>query len=168
MRRLWKRLFQYLFPDRARTAPEIESINEVRKELAGLSDEELKAAGRRASSLVEIVAVTAVVAARVLGLEMFDVQLRGALALANGRIAEMQTGEGKTLAAVPAVIWYAREGRGVHVMTVNDYLARRDSHWMGGIYESWASRSAASSRACPIRSAAKPTPATSPTPRPTK
>jgi preprotein translocase subunit SecA len=136
MRRLWKRLFQYLFTDRARTAPEIESINEVRKELAGLSDEELKAAGRRASSLVEIVAVTAVVAARVLGLEMFDVQLRGALALANGRIAEMQTGEGKTLAAVPAVIWYAREGRGVHVMTVNDYLARRDSQWMGGIYES--------------------------------
>ncbi len=75
------------------------------------------------------------VAARVLGLEMFDVQLQGALAMANGRIAEMQTGEGKTLAAVPAVIWYAREGRGVHVMTVNDYLARRDSQWMGGIYK---------------------------------
>ena len=76
------------------------------------------------------------VAARVLGLEMFDVQLQGALAMASGKIAEMQTGEGKTLAAVPAVIWYAREGRGVHVMTVNDYLARRDSQWMGGIYES--------------------------------
>ena len=95
----------------------------------------MKGAGRRATSLVEVVAVTAVVAARVLGLEMFDVQLRGALAMANGRIAEMQTGEGKTLAAVPAVIWYARQGRGVHVMTVNDYLARRDSQWMGGIYE---------------------------------
>ena len=66
---------------------------------------------------------------------MFDVQLQGALAMAKGRIAEMQTGEGKTLAAVPAVIWYAREGRGVHVMTVNDYLARRDSQWMGGIYK---------------------------------
>ncbi|MGD0295717.1 MAG: accessory Sec system translocase SecA2 [Bryobacteraceae bacterium] len=100
-----------------------------------MSDDELKTAGRCATSLVEIVAVTAVVAARVLGLEMFDVQLQGALAMANGRIAEMQTGEGKTLAAVPAVIWYARQCRGVHVMTVNDYLARRDSQWMGGIYE---------------------------------
>jgi preprotein translocase subunit SecA len=135
MRRLWKRLFQYLFPDSARTESELQPINLRRAELAALSDDELKGAGRRATTLVEVVAVTAVVAARVLGLEMFDVQLRGALALANGRIAEMQTGEGKTLAAVPAVIWYARQGRGVHVMTVNDYLARRDSQWMGGIYE---------------------------------
>ncbi len=55
--------------------------------------------------------------------------------MAQGKIAEMQTGEGKTLAAVPAVVWHARAGRGVHVMTVNDYLARRDSEWMGGIYE---------------------------------
>jgi preprotein translocase subunit SecA len=66
---------------------------------------------------------------------MFDVQLQGALALANGKIAEMQTGEGKTLAAVPAIVWFAREGRGVHVMTVNDYLAQRDARWMGPIYE---------------------------------
>ena len=74
------------------------------------------------------------VAARVLGLHMFDVQLQGALALAGGRIAEMQTGEGKTLAAVPAVVWYARSGEGVHVLTANDYLARRDADWMRGIY----------------------------------
>jgi preprotein translocase subunit SecA len=87
------------------------------------------------SGLVEVFAVTAVVAARVIGLEMFDVQIQGALALANGKIAEMQTGEGKTLAAVPAVIWLAKSGGGVHVMTVNDYLARRDAQWMGGIYE---------------------------------
>ncbi len=80
-------------------------------------------------------ALCAVAAERVLGLKMFDVQLEGALALAAGEIAEMQTGEGKTLAAVPAVVWYAREGAGVHVMTVNDYLARRDAQWMGGIYE---------------------------------
>jgi len=135
MRRLWKRLFQYLFPDPARPRSEIQPINLRRAELRRMSDDELKTAGRCATSLVEIVAVTAVVAARVLGLEMFDVQLQGALAMANGRIAEMQTGEGKTLAAVPAVIWYARQCRGVHVMTVNDYLARRDSQWMGGIYE---------------------------------
>jgi preprotein translocase subunit SecA len=66
---------------------------------------------------------------------MFDVQYRGALALARGRIAEMQTGEGKTLACTPAVAWLAKESRGVHVMTVNDYLARRDAGWMGPIYQ---------------------------------
>jgi preprotein translocase subunit SecA len=135
MRRLWNRFFQYLFPDSVRTELEIGTINRRRAELASLNDDELKATSRRAASLVEVVAVTAVVAARVLGLEMFDVQLQGALAMANGRIAEMQTGEGKTLAAVPAVVWHARDGRGVHVMTVNDYLARRDSQWMRGIYE---------------------------------
>lgn len=134
MRRFWDRLFPSLFPD-SKSELEIVSINHRRAELAGLTDDELKATGRRASSLLEVIAVTAVVAARVLGLEMFDVQLRGALAMAKGRIAEMQTGEGKTLAAVPAVVWLAREGRGVHVMTVNDYLARRDSQWMRGIYE---------------------------------
>src|ERR1041384_856595 len=69
-----------------------------------------------------------------LGKESYDVQLRGALALARGSIAEMQAGEGKTLAAVPAIAWYARQGKGVHVITVNDYLARRDAAWMGGIY----------------------------------
>jgi preprotein translocase subunit SecA len=65
---------------------------------------------------------------------MFDVQLRGALALARGSIAEMQTGEGKTLAAVPAISWYACERHGVHVITANDYLAKRDAGWMGEIY----------------------------------
>jgi preprotein translocase subunit SecA len=65
---------------------------------------------------------------------MFDVQLMGALALTRGSIAEMQTGEGKTLAAVPAIAWLARQRQGVHVMTVNDYLAQRDAHWMGEIY----------------------------------
>jgi len=65
---------------------------------------------------------------------MFDVQLQGAVALAEGKIAEMQTGEGKTLAAVPAVVWFAKQGQGVHVMTANDYLARRDAQWMGPIY----------------------------------
>jgi preprotein translocase subunit SecA len=135
MRRFWNRFFQYLFPHSVRTELGIGTINRRRAELASLSDDELKATSRRAANLLEVVAVTAVVAARVLGLEMFDVQLQGALAMAKGRIAEMQTGEGKTLAAVPAVVWHAREGRGVHVMTVNDYLARRDSQWMRGIYE---------------------------------
>ena len=85
--------------------------------------------------LAGVFAVSMLAAERVLGLKMFDVQIEGALALTAGKIVEMQTGEGKTLAAVPAVAWYAREGTGVHVMTVNDYLARRDAEWMGGIYE---------------------------------
>ncbi|MGD0223620.1 MAG: DEAD/DEAH box helicase [Terriglobia bacterium] len=95
----------------------------------------MKAAAQCARDLLETVAISAVVGARVLGLAMFDVQLWGALALARGRIVEMQTGEGKTLAAVPAIISYAKDGNGVHVMTVNDYLARRDARWMGPIHE---------------------------------
>ncbi len=135
MRRFLNRLFQYLFPDPAPAESNIPPINRRRAELARLSDEDLKTAGRRATDLVEVIAVTAVVASRILGLEMFDVQLQGALAMADGQIAEMQTGEGKTLSAVPAVVWFAKGGGGVHVMTVNDYLARRDAKWMGGIYE---------------------------------
>ena len=110
-------------------------INQRRAELAQLNDAELKSAGRLATDLLEVIAITAVVAARVLHLDMFDVQLQGALAMAEGKIAEMQTGEGKTLAAVPAIVWYAKAAQGVHVMTVNDYLARRDAKWMGGIYK---------------------------------
>jgi preprotein translocase subunit SecA len=113
----------------------VRQINSRRRELAPLSDEQLKAAAQSATDLREIIAVTAVAAARLIRLEMFDVQLWGALALAEGKIAEMQTGEGKTLTAVPAVVWYAKARRGVHVMTVNDYLARRDAQWMGPIYD---------------------------------
>ncbi len=115
-------------------AREIADINRRRAELFTVTDGQLREAFRSTSELDETVAIVAVVAARVIGLEMFDVQLRGALALARGRIAEMQTGEGKTLTSTAAVAWYAREGAGVHVMTVNDYLARRDAQWMGGIY----------------------------------
>jgi preprotein translocase subunit SecA len=114
---------------------QIDLINYRRAELAKMDDHELKASARRAGTLLELIAVTAVVAARLLGVGMFDVQLQGALALASGKIAEMQTGEGKTLAAVPAIAWYAKQRQGVHVMTVNDYLARRDARWIRGIYE---------------------------------
>ena len=110
-------------------------INNRRAELSVLTDTELKAFDWRALDLPEVIAISAVVAERVLGLKMFGVQFEGALALAAGKIAEMQTGEGKTLAAVPAAVWFAREGSGVHVMTVNDYLARRDAQWMAGIYQ---------------------------------
>jgi preprotein translocase subunit SecA len=124
-----------LLPGSTSVESNITLINRRRAEIAKLTDSDLRAAGNRSQDLLELVAITAVVASRVLGLEMFDVQVRGALALAGGKIAEMQTGEGKTLAAVPAVAWYAKSGQGVHVMTVNDYLARRDAKWMGGIYE---------------------------------
>ncbi len=106
-----------------------------RVELRQQSDDQVRTTARDASTLLETVAVAAVAAERTLGLELFDVQLQGALALADGRIAEMQTGEGKTLAAVPAIAWLSKAGKGVHVMTVNDYLARRDARWMGPIYE---------------------------------
>ena len=85
--------------------------------------------------LPDVVAITAVIAARVLGIEMHDEQLQAALGLADGKIVEMQTGEGKTLAAVPAIAWLARGHQGVHVLTANEYLAQRDAEWMRGIYE---------------------------------
>jgi preprotein translocase subunit SecA len=118
------------------TDKEISLINGHRAEFSQLDDATLRARFRETADLREAIAAVAAAASRVLGLEMFDVQLRGALALARGAIAEMQTGEGKTLAATPAVAWFARSGEGVHVLTVNDYLARRDARWMGAIYES--------------------------------
>lgn len=128
MRHFFRRLFGASHSDPL----QVDQINHRRAELGSLSNDELKAVPR--SSLIETVAVTSVVIARVLGLVLFDVQIQGALALANGRIAEMQTGEGKTVAAVPAIVWHAQQGAGVHVMTANDYLARRDADWMRPIY----------------------------------
>jgi len=136
MPQLWGRRFlRNLFRGPVPAESTIHAINRRRSELSTLTDGELKALAWREMNLPDVFALCAVAAERVLGLKMFDVQLQGALALAAGKIAEMQTGEGKTLAAVPAVVWYAKEGQGVHVMTVNDYLARRDARWMSGIYE---------------------------------
>ena len=106
------------------------AIARRRDELSVLTDDALRTGAAHIRSnpdLIEAFALTAVIAERVLGLNMFDVQISGALTLQRGAIAEMQTGEGKTLAAVPAVVWYALNGRGVHVLTANDYLARRDA-----------------------------------------
>jgi preprotein translocase subunit SecA len=130
-----RRFLRSLFHDWADPESLVPLIKNRRVEFAVLSDGELKAIDWRSTNLPEVIALAGVVAERVLGLKMFDVQLQGALALTAGKIVEMQTGEGKTLAAVPAIVWYARAGAGVHVMTVNDYLARRDAQWMGGIYE---------------------------------
>jgi preprotein translocase subunit SecA len=117
---------------------QLRAIARRRQELSGLPDDRLKSAARgigRDADVIETFALAAVIAARVLGLQMFDVQILGALAMHRGQIAELQTGEGKTLAAVPAAVWYARQGRGTHVLTANDYLARRDAAWMRGIYD---------------------------------
>jgi preprotein translocase subunit SecA len=112
----------------------VDDVRRAQKAFAVLSDDDLDNALKEAITLEEVVAGTAVLASRVLGLELFDVQVQAALALADGKIVEMQTGEGKTVAAVPAIAWFARSGLGVHVLTANDYLARRDAAWMGGIY----------------------------------
>jgi len=117
------------------TATEVAAIRALRERFAGTPQEELRRRFRETDDLLEAVAIGAVAASRTLNLEMFDVQVQGALALARGSIAEMQTGEGKTLACTPAVAWLARSGSGVHVLTVNDYLARRDAAWMGPVYE---------------------------------
>ena len=110
-------------------------IHSLRGQFADCSDKDLRKHATATMDLHETFAIATVVAERLLKLSMFDVQLRGALALAEGHIAEMQTGEGKTLAAVPAIVWYAKQSRGIHVLTANDYLAKRDASWMRPIYE---------------------------------
>ena len=84
--------------------------------------------------LPEAFATVREAAKRTLGQRHYDVQLIGGIALHRGEIAEMRTGEGKTLVATLAVYLNALPGKGVHVVTVNDYLARRDADWMGQIY----------------------------------
>src|SRR5436305_2915681 len=123
----------------------VEAINALEPEIAALSDEALK--GRTAEFrqelaegktlddiLVPAFATVREAAKRTLGERHFDVQLIGGMVLHEGDIAEMKTGEGKTLVATLAVYLNALAGKGVHVVTVNDYLARRDSVWMGEIY----------------------------------
>ncbi|WP_421620955.1 preprotein translocase subunit SecA [Alkalilimnicola ehrlichii] len=134
--------------DRAvkRLAKEVERINALEPEIEALSDDQLRARteafreqveqGRSLDDLLpEAFAVAREASRRVLGMRHFDVQLIGGMVLHQGKIAEMKTGEGKTLVATLAVYLHALSGRGVHVVTVNDYLARRDAAWMGRIYE---------------------------------
>jgi len=135
---MMRRFLRSLFGKETSVRSNIERINAMRLEFSGLTDQDLRSRAQHSPhshDRLETIATAAEVAFRLLGLRMFDVQIQGALALTEGRIAEMQTGEGKTLAAVPAVVSYAKRGQAVHVLTVNDYLARRDARWMGGIYE---------------------------------
>jgi preprotein translocase subunit SecA len=129
------RFWRSLFPRASSSASVVSHINTLRRTFAQQSDAHLSEAAKTMATLPEVIALTAVVASRVLGIEMHDEQLQAALGLADGKIVEMQTGEGKTLAAVPAIAWFARERQGVHVLTANEYLAHRDAEWMRGIYE---------------------------------
>ncbi|MCX5890065.1 MAG: preprotein translocase subunit SecA [Deltaproteobacteria bacterium] len=128
-----------------RLAPLVDAINSLEPEYRTLSDAQLL--GKTAAFkerldrgeplddlLTEAFAAAREASTRVLGLRPFDVQLIGGIVLHQGKIAEMKTGEGKTLVATMPAYLNALTGQGVHIVTVNDYLARRDTQWMGGIY----------------------------------
>ena len=128
-----------------RVQPLVDKINSLEPEISALSDNDLKGKtnefkqrlekGETLDDLLpEAFAVVREASKRVLGMRHFDVQLIGGIILHQGRIAEMKTGEGKTLVATLPVYLNALTGKGVHVVTVNDYLAKRDSEWMGKLY----------------------------------
>jgi preprotein translocase subunit SecA len=125
--------------------PVVKQINALESSIASLDDASLRAktdefrrrleAGESLDDILpEAFAVVRETSRRTLNMRHFDVQLIGGMALHQGKIAEMKTGEGKTLVATLAVYLNALEGKGVHVVTVNDYLAKRDAQWMGPIY----------------------------------
>ena len=145
-------LFSNLFDDNAKDIKKynklVEQINQLEPAISALSDEELRAKTDEFRSriaadpsltprdlMTEAFAVVREAAKRVLGMRHFDVQLIGGMVLSDGRIAEMKTGEGKTLVATAPAYLHALFGKGVHVITVNDYLASRDSEWMGRVYK---------------------------------
>ena len=130
----------------ARVMPIVDKINSLEPEIQKLTDIQLKAKTnefkerlQKGETLEDILpkafAVVREASKRVLGMRHFDVQLIGGIILHQGRIAEMKTGEGKTLVATLPVYLNALTGKGVHVVTVNDYLAKRDSEWMGKLYK---------------------------------
>ncbi len=129
-----------------RVLPIIDQIDAKEPEISALSDEELKAKTQEFKDrlekgetlddlLVEAFAVVREAAKRVLGMRHFRVQLIGGVILHQGRIAEMRTGEGKTLVSTAPAYLNALTGKGVHIVTVNDYLAKRDAEWMGQVHE---------------------------------
>lgn len=129
-----------------RVQPIVNKINSLEPEMEKLTDAELRAKtdyfkkqlaeGKTLDDILpEAFAVVREASKRVLEMRHFDVQLIGGIILHQGRIAEMKTGEGKTLVATLPVYLNALTGKGVHVITVNDYLAKRDSEWMGKLYK---------------------------------
>lgn len=141
--RFWKLLGASTEKDRSRSLTQVNDSSEYDGEAAGLSDEQLrKAAGllnledlADSEDIPQFLAIAREAAERASGLRPFDVQLLGALRMLAGDVIEMATGEGKTLAGAIAAAGYAIAGRHVHVVTINDYLARRDAEWMGPLIE---------------------------------
>lgn len=142
---LLKRLLDDNAKEIKRLSKKVNIINNLEPEMKALSDKELKGKteefkrrlnqGQTLDDLLpEAFAVVRETSRRVLGMRHFDVQLIGGMVLHEGNIAEMKTGEGKTLVATLPVYLNALAGKGVHVVTVNDYLAKRDSDWMGQVY----------------------------------
>jgi len=131
--------------DLKKLAPVVQSVNEFEARMRNLSDSDLRTLvarlkERRANGeplddlLPEAFAATREASVRMLGMRHYDVQIVGGINLHQGKIAEMKTGEGKTLVATLPCVLNALDGKGVHVVTVNDYLARRDAEWMGKVY----------------------------------
>lgn len=145
-----RRILRKIFPSYnerylSKLAPTVSLINNLERDISALSDIELRNKTARFKELLkngesldnilpEAFAVVREAARRTIGLRPFDVQILGAIVLHQGKIAEMKTGEGKTLVAVMPAYLNALTGKGVHIVTVNDYLAKRDSEWMGKIY----------------------------------
>ncbi|MHA2620561.1 MAG: preprotein translocase subunit SecA [bacterium JZ-2024 1] len=140
-----KKLFDENLREVQRLRTSVERINQLEDEFRRIPDEAMAAKMREYaeriqsgvstdSVLNEVFALVREVSRRKLDMRHFDVQLVGGIVLHQGRIAEMATGEGKTLVATTALVLNALEGRGAHLVTVNDYLARRDAMWMGPIY----------------------------------
>lgn len=141
--RFWKLLGASTEKNRNRSADEVAAAAEFEAKAAGLDDDQLrKAAGlldlgplAESADIPQFLAIAREAAERATGLRPFDVQLQGALRMLAGDVVEMATGEGKTLAGAIAAAGYALGGRRVHVISVNDYLARRDAEWMGPLIE---------------------------------
>ena len=144
---IFRKIFKsYSEKEEKRVMPIVDKINGLEEEISKLTDEQLKnktnefkeqlEEGKTLDDILpEAFAVVREASKRVLGMRHFDVQLIGGIILHQGRIAEMKTGEGKTLVATLPVYLNALTGEGVHVITVNDYLAKRDSEWMGKLYK---------------------------------
>ena len=140
-----RRMFDHEYKELKRFTKLADQVMELDEEMSNLTDtelqnktsefkERLKAGETLDDILVEAFAVAREAAYRVIGEKHFYVQILGALAIHYGNIAEMKTGEGKTLTSVLPAYLNALEGKGVHIITVNEYLAGRDAEWMGGIH----------------------------------
>ncbi|OBH21469.1 accessory Sec system translocase SecA2 [Mycolicibacter sinensis] len=161
--KFWKLLGASTEKNQSRSMAEVAAAADYAKKAAGLDDDQLRQAAQLlklkdladASDIPQFLAIAREAAERSIGLRPFDVQLQGALRMLAGDVVEMATGEGKTLSGAIAAAGYAIGGRHVHVVTINDYLARRDAEWMGplltamGVTVGWitADSSAADRRA---------------------